>query len=111
MNRTPIMRCWLQSIENKACMCRPARPPADYTAGIEIYHQGEIGEGFVGPEWSKKRNGASPPRTVLALFSAYGSLLKLGHGHRNVIVVRRDGTAVFSPEDVWVFLRIAPPDQ
>ncbi|GGB13613.1 replicative DNA helicase [Brucella endophytica] len=30
------------------------------------------------PEWSKKRKCASPPRTVRAPFSAYGSLFKLG---------------------------------
>ncbi len=30
------------------------------------------------PEWSKKRERASPPRTVRAPFSAYGSLFKLG---------------------------------
>ena len=29
-------------------------------------------------EWSKKRRSASPPRTVRAPFSAYGSLFKLG---------------------------------
>jgi hypothetical protein len=29
MSRTPIMKCLLQSIEDKACMRHPARPPAD----------------------------------------------------------------------------------
>ena len=34
----------------------------------------------------------------------------LAHGHSNIMVVRRDGTAVFKSEDVWVSLRIAPPE-
>jgi len=34
----------------------------------------------------------------------------LAHGHRNIMIVRRDGAAGFDPEDVWIFLRIAPPE-
>jgi len=52
--------------------------PANHPAGIEIDDDGKVGETLAGPEWSKKRRCASPPRTVRAPFSAYGSLFKLG---------------------------------
>jgi hypothetical protein len=48
---------------------RPAGP-------VDDRHQ--IEEAASDREWSKKRCCASPPRTVLAPFSAYGSLFKLG---------------------------------
>jgi len=48
---------------------RTARPVDD---GDEIKKAAADGQ------WSKKRERASPPRTVRAPFSAYGSLFKLG---------------------------------
>lgn len=34
----------------------------------------------------------------------------LAHGHSNFMIVRCDGTAVLDPEDVWILLRITPPE-
>jgi hypothetical protein len=59
-------------------MCRPARPPANDAPGKNVDHKGHVDEALPGSEWSKKRGCASPPRTVRAPFSAYGSLFKLG---------------------------------
>src|SRR5450631_1226925 len=52
--------------------------PADDFAGEEIEHDGQIEPPFLGWQWSKKRISASPPRTVRAPFSAYGSPFKRG---------------------------------
>ncbi|MGV1862114.1 hypothetical protein ACQZ64_30285, partial [Rhizobium rhizogenes] len=52
-------------------------PPADRAQGINTIRAAHQ-NGVTFFEWSKKRNCASPPRTVLAPFSAYGSLFKLG---------------------------------
>src|SRR6516165_2769346 len=34
----------------------------------------------------------------------------LAHGHSNIMIVRGDSAAGFLSEDVWIFLRIAPPE-
>ena len=78
MSGTPIMKCLLQRIEDEACMCCPARPPADNAACKGIDDEGHVDEALPSRQWSKKRRCASPPRTVLAPFSAYGSPFKLG---------------------------------
>ena len=36
MSGTPIMKCLLQRIEDKPCMCRPARPPTNDAASEDI---------------------------------------------------------------------------
>jgi hypothetical protein len=46
-------------------------------------------------------------RTLSAHTALYSSL---AHGHSNIMIVRGDGAAGFAPEDVWVLLRIAPPE-
>ena len=74
----PIMDSLFQSIEHKARMGRCADTPADDLSGISINDEGDICEPLPCGEWSKKRRGASPPRTVRAPFSAYGSLFNLG---------------------------------
>src|SRR5208283_4503579 len=66
------------------CCDRQFRPhviahrPADDLPGEKIEHDGQIEPAFGGWQWSKKRISASPPRTVRALFSAYGSPFKPG---------------------------------
>ncbi len=52
--------------------------PADDAPREQVDGGGNIEPTFGGPEWSMKRRCASPPRTVRAPFSAYGSLFKLG---------------------------------
>ncbi|GAA5665306.1 hypothetical protein Brsp07_03811 [Brucella sp. NBRC 14130] len=78
MSGTPIMKSLLQGIEDKACMRRPARPPSNDATSEDVDDKGHVDEPLPGGEWSKKRRCASPPRTVRAPFSAYGSLFKLG---------------------------------
>lgn len=78
MSGTPIMKCLLKGIEDKPGIRRPARPPANDATSEDVYDKGHIDEALPGGEWSKKRRSASPPRTVRAPFSAYGSLFKLG---------------------------------
>lgn len=78
MNGTPIMKRLFKSIENESCMCRPTDPPANDTPGECINDESDVDEALPSGQWSKKRRSASPPRTVRAPFSAYGSLFKLG---------------------------------
>lgn len=78
MNGTPLMKGLLQGIEDEPGMRRPAHPPADDAAGEGVDDERHVDETLPGGEWSKKRRCASPPRTVLAPFSAYGSPFKLG---------------------------------
>ena len=78
MSGTPIMKCLLQRIEDEARMCCPACPPADDATSEDVDDKGHVDETLPGGEWSKKRRSTSPPRTVRAPFSAYGSLFKLG---------------------------------
>src|SRR5450631_1033057 len=52
--------------------------PADDLPCEKIEHDSQIEPSFLGWEWSKKRISASPPRTVRAPFSAYGSPFKRG---------------------------------
>ena len=84
--------------------------PADDMTAIEIDDDSEIGEA------SQVRSGVISADALLlpepyVHLSAHTALhSSLAHGHSNVMVVRRDGTAVFKPEDVWVSLRIAPPE-
>ena len=56
----------------------PASPPTDNAAGKGIDDEGDVDEALPSRQWSKKRCCASPPRTVRAPFSAYGSLFNLG---------------------------------
>ncbi len=66
------------------CCDRQFRPhviahrPADDLPGEKIEHDGQIEPSFPSWQWSKKRFRASPPRTVRAPFSAYGSPFNLG---------------------------------
>ncbi len=78
MSGTPIMKRLLKGIEDKTCMCRPAHPPANDATSEDVDDKGHVDETLPGGEWSKKRRSTSPPRTVRAPFSAYGSLFKLG---------------------------------
>jgi hypothetical protein len=52
--------------------------PADDPAAVKIHDRGQIKPALLSLEWSKKRTSASPPRTVRAPFSAYGSPFKSG---------------------------------
>jgi hypothetical protein len=78
MDGPPIMKRLVEGIEHKARMGSPACPPTDDTASEGIDDESHVDEALPGRQWSKKRGCASPPRTVLAPFSAYGSLFKLG---------------------------------
>src|ERR1019366_9218930 len=53
-------------------------PMAEHPAAEPIDHGDEIDKAVRQGEWSKKRISASPPRTVRAPFSAYGSPFKPG---------------------------------
>jgi hypothetical protein len=52
--------------------------PSNNLPGEKIEHDSQIEPAFRGWQWSKKRFRASPPRTVRAPFSAYGSPFNLG---------------------------------
>ena len=52
--------------------------PANNLPGARIEHGRQVEPAFTGWQWSKKRTSASPPRTVRAPFSAYGSPFKPG---------------------------------
>ena len=52
--------------------------PSNNLPGEKIEHDSQIEPAFRGWQWSKKRICASPPRTVRAPFSAYGSPFNLG---------------------------------
>ena len=74
----PIMKRLVEGIEHKARMGRSACPPTDDATSGGVDHESDVYEALPGREWSKKRRSTSPPRTVRAPFSAYGSLFKLG---------------------------------
>jgi hypothetical protein len=74
----PTMKCLIEGIKHKARMGSPAYPPTDDAASKSVDHKSDVDEALPGRQWSKKRGCASPPRTVRAPFSAYGSLFKLG---------------------------------
>jgi len=78
MDGPPIMKGLVEGIEHKARMGGPARSPTNDAAGEGVNHKGHVDEPLPSREWSKKRCCASPPRTVRAPFSAYGSLFNLG---------------------------------
>lgn len=75
---SPIVDRLLQGIQHETGVRRPAHPPAHDIAGVNVDHEGHVDEPCPGREWSRKRISASPPRTVRAPFSAYGSLFNLG---------------------------------
>lgn len=56
MNGTPIMKCLLKGIEDKACMCRPARPPANDATSEDVDHEGHVDETLPGGDIGKVRN-------------------------------------------------------
>ena len=74
----PIMKRLIECIENETRMGSPTCPPTDDAASKGIDYERDVNEALPGRKWSKKRGCASPPRTVRAPFSAYGSLFKLG---------------------------------
>jgi hypothetical protein len=78
VDRSAIVQGLLQRIEHEAGVRRARGPPAHDPAGIGIDDEGDVDEAGPGLEWSKKRISASPPRTVRAPFSAYGSPFKSG---------------------------------
>jgi hypothetical protein len=67
-----------QSIQHEAGMRCPAGPPPYDPARKGVDNKGYVDEPRPCREWSRKRMSASPPRTVRAPFSAYGSLFNLG---------------------------------
>ncbi|MNL09422.1 hypothetical protein D3C87_1301820 [compost metagenome] len=56
MRGTPIMKCLLQGIEDKACMCRPARPPSNNATGEDVDHEGHVDEALPSGDIGKIRN-------------------------------------------------------
>jgi len=48
MSGTPIMKCLLEGIEDKACVCRPARPPANDATSEDVNHRGHAEEALPG---------------------------------------------------------------
>jgi hypothetical protein len=80
MGRPALIQSLFKSIEDERGMGRAADPPADDVSGENVDDESDINETLPGREWSRKRRSASPPRTVRAPFSAYGSLFNLGPG-------------------------------
>ena len=74
----PVVKRLLQGIEHEVGMRRPRDAPADDPTGERVDDEGDVDEASPRGEWSKKRGCASPPRTVRAPFSAYGSLFNRG---------------------------------
>src|SRR6516165_4130624 len=68
----------LQGLDAEGRLHRDRQPPRQNTACRPVQHHGEIDKSTRHREWSKKRISASPPRTVQAPFSAYGSPFKSG---------------------------------
>jgi hypothetical protein len=80
MGRAALIQSLFKSIEDETGMSRAADPPADDISGENVDDESDIDEALPGRQWSRKRLSASPPRTVRAPFSAYGSLFNLGPG-------------------------------
>ena len=68
----------VESIEHELGLEIVTHRPADDTPREGVEDNGQIEKARPCREWSKKRLRASPPRTVHAPFSAYGSPFKLG---------------------------------
>jgi len=68
----------LERVEHEARMHRARGAPADDPSRECVDDEGDVDEAGPSGEWSKKRFRASPPRTVRAPFSAYGSPFNLG---------------------------------
>lgn len=56
VSRTPIMKCLLQRIEDEACMCCPARPPADDATSEDVDDKGHVDETLPGGDIGEIRN-------------------------------------------------------
>mgnify|MGYP003587797361 FL=1 len=56
MSGTPIMKCLLKGIADKARMCRPARPPANDATSEDVDHEGHVDETLPGGDIGKVRN-------------------------------------------------------
>ena len=78
LGRPAIMERLLQSVEDEAGLSGAGDQPTDNPAGERVDDEGDVDETLPGREWSRKRVSASPPRTVRAPFSAYGSPFNLG---------------------------------
>ena len=73
-----IVERLLQGVEDEAGLGGAGHSPADDPAGKRVDDEGHVDEALPGRKWSRKRVSASPPRTVRAPFSAYGSPFNLG---------------------------------
>lgn len=56
MNGPPIMKCLLKGIEDKARLCRPARPPADDATSEDVDDKGHVDEALPGRDIGEIRN-------------------------------------------------------
>src|SRR6478736_3965982 len=59
---------------------------------------------------STRLQGAILPEPYVHLSAHTALCSSLAHGHSNIMIVRGDSAAGFLSEDVWIFLRIAPPE-
>ena len=66
------------SIQNELGIHWRGDPPADDAPGEDVDDEGSVDRARPAGKWSKRRCCASPPRTVRAPFSAYGSPFKSG---------------------------------
>lgn len=84
--------------------------PADDTTCKEINDDSEIQPSFFRPSGVRSADALLLPEPYVHLSAHTALYSSLAHGHSNVMIMRRDGAAVFNPEDVWIYLGIAPPE-
>ncbi|MNL55579.1 hypothetical protein D3C87_1790020 [compost metagenome] len=56
MNGTPIMKRLVKGIKDKACMCRPARAPANDATSEDVDDKGHVDETLPGGDIGEIRN-------------------------------------------------------
>ena len=78
LGRPALPERHVQSVKHKLSGKAGGHRPADDPAAEDVEHHRKIKKARPGGKWSKKRFRASPPRTVRAPFSAYGSPFKPG---------------------------------
>src|SRR5450756_2342879 len=100
----------LQRFDAKPAVDGVRQPPSQNRPAGPIDDCYEIQKAVRHREWSKKRMSASPPRTVRAPFSAYGSPFKPGPWPLRHPDIVGDGLSGFVPEDVGICFRISPSE-
>lgn len=110
LGRAELVDGFVQRIDAELGLQRVRDTPGQNLARVPVHNGHEIQKAPPHGQWRRSAFALLLPEPYAHLSAHMALHSILAHGHGNIMISRCDGIASFAPEDVWISLRVPPPE-